>query len=75
MNELDDFNEDDLQKTQSINYTGHQKQEIGLEETEFEPNERPEGEGKGTDLVSQLAAYASHFAGIMSANTSTRERM
>ncbi|KAL6275252.1 hypothetical protein ACE6H2_018853 [Prunus campanulata] len=60
MNELEYFNEDDLQKTQGINYTvtygcgtyvpylnfdenqqGHQKQEIGLEETEFEPNERP----------------------------------
>lgn len=60
MNELEYFNEDDLQKTQGINYTvtygcgtyvpylnfdenqqGHRKQEIGLEETEFEPNERP----------------------------------
>ncbi|CAB4312061.1 unnamed protein product [Prunus armeniaca] len=104
MNELDDFNEDDLQKTQSINYTvtygcgtyvpylnfdenqqGHQKQEIGLEETEFEPNERPRRGRKrnrsGQSASSNMPLQAEvlefcffSFAGIMSANTSTRGR-
>ncbi|CAL2262781.1 unnamed protein product [Prunus armeniaca] len=92
MNELDDFNEDDLQKTQSINYTvtygcgtyvpylnfdenqqGHQKQEIGLEETEFEPNERPRrGRKRNRSGQSASSNMPLHFAGIMSANTSTR---
>ncbi|CAB4281754.1 unnamed protein product [Prunus armeniaca] len=67
----------------SMMVEGHQKQEIGLEETEFEPNERPRrgrkrnrsGQSASSNMPLQgevLEFCFFSFAGIMIANTSTR---